>query len=235
MPDLLATEQFAVKQLNSTLASLQLPAVDLDQLIVGGASAGGYLALQAGHLFTQLKPRAIVAAYPMTLSRHDWYGQPHPEARPQGAFLPAVIDETAVEQLLTNKGRPVSAYPIGDWKQPRFALYRYLINKGQYYQLALGSNSAAADLPADKKRLLPAFNITASYPPTLIFHGSADSTVPIAESEDVATALAAAGVVHTFTRVEGREHGLDAVPVGDDVATARKAVVDFAVSHVKQV
>ena len=232
--DLLAVEQFAVKQLNPILASLNLPGVDLSQLVVGGASAGGYLALQAGHLFTQLKPRVLAAAYPMTLSRMDWYGQPHPEARPQGAFLPAVIDEAAVEQLLTNKGKPVSAYPIGDWKQPRFALYRLLINRGQYYQLALGSNTAPADLPADKQRLLPALNITAAYPPTVLIHGSADTTVPIAESEDVAAALAVAGVKHTFMRAAGREHGFDAMPVGDDVAAARKTLVEFVLSNVQQ-
>ena len=48
--DLLAAEQFVLKQLNPTLASLNLPSVDLEQAVVGGASAGGYLALQAGHL-----------------------------------------------------------------------------------------------------------------------------------------------------------------------------------------
>ena len=232
--DLLAIEQFALKQLNPTLASLSLPAVDLSQLVIGGASAGGYLALQAGHLLTQLKPRAVAAMYPMTLSSQHWYGQPHPEARPQGAFLPAVLDEAAVQQLLTNKGKPISGYPTGDWKQPRFALYRYLINQGQYWQLALGSNTAAAELPADKQRLLPSLNIAASYPPTLLVHGTADSTVPISESEDVALALAAAGVRHTFVPVKGREHGLDAVPVGDDVAAARKTLVEFVLSNVTQ-
>ena len=104
--DLMAVEKFVLERLNPTLASLHLSAVDLSQVVVGGASAGGYCALQAGHLFTQLKPRAISAVYPMSLTRHDWYGQPHPEARPQTALLPAVIDEAGVDRLLTDKGAP---------------------------------------------------------------------------------------------------------------------------------
>jgi len=213
-----------------------LPAVDLSQVVIGGASAGGYCALQAGHLFKQLKLRAVVAVYPITLTRLDWYAQPHSEARPQGSFLPALtIDTAAMEKLLTDKSEPISAYPVtGDWSHPRFALYRHLINTGKYWQLALGSDAAPNDLPANKQRLLPALNIGASYPPTFLVHGSADTTVPIAESEDMAAALAAAGVEHTFMRVEGRAHGLDTVLEGDDVAAARKAVVDFALNHVNQ-
>ena len=229
--DLLSVEQFVLTQLNSTLTSLKLPIVDLNRLILGGASAGGYCALQAGHLFKQLRPRAVAAMYPMTLTRTDWYGQEHPEARPQAAFLPSVIDEAGVEKLLEENGEVISGYPIGDWKQPRFALYRYLINRGQYWKLALGSNTAPADLPAAKQRLLPLLNITASYPPTVLVHGTADTTVPVTESDDMAAALAAAGVEHSYVRVEGREHGLDAVPVGEDVASARKALTEFVLTH----
>ena len=229
--DLLTVERFACNQLNPILASLHLPPVDITRAVVGGASAGGYLALQAGHLFTQLRPRAVAAMYPMTLTRVDWYGQPHPDARPQAAFLPADIDVQAVERLVTDRGQPLSGFPLGDWKQPRFALYRVLINSGRYWQLALGSNDTPGVLPPTKQRLLPALNIDTHYPPTLLAHGTADSTVPIAESDDVAAALKAAGVEHVFLRVEGREHGLDAVPTGDDVAAARKALVEFALSH----
>ena len=109
-----------------------------------------------------------------------------------------------------------------------------LINRGQYWQLALGSNGAPADLPADKQHLLPALNVSSAYPPTLLVHGSADTTVPVAESEDMAAALTAVGVENTYMRVEGREHGLDAMPVGEDVAAARKTVIDFALRHVAQ-
>ena len=230
--DVLAVEQFALTQLQPTLASLHLPPVDLGQVVVGGASAGGYLALQAGHLFTQLRPRAVAVMYPMTLTRMDWYAQPHPEARPLAGLLPADIDVAAVERLLTHRGQPLSGYPMSDFKQPRFATYQVLINRGEYYQLALGSNTAPTDLPAQKQRLLPALNITASYPPTLLAHGTADTTVPVAESDDIAAALAAAGVQHAYLRVEGREHGLDAVPVGEDVAAASKALVDFVLNQV---
>ena len=229
--DLLAVEQFVLHKLSGELAKLQLPTADLTKVVVSGASAGGYCALQGGHLWKELKPRAVVAAYPMTFTRLDWYAQPHPEARPQAAFLPAVIDEAAVEQLLTNKGARISAYPLGDWKQPRFALYRLLINRGQYWRLLFGSDAAPAELPPAKQRLLPALNVTASYPPTLLVHGAADTTVPVGESDDVAKTLAAAGVEHDYVRVEGREHGLDALPVGDDVAAARQAIVDFALRH----
>ncbi len=43
----------------------------------------------------------------------------------------------------------------------------------------------------------------------LLIHGTRDPWVPIAQSEELAKALAAAGIMHRLIRVEGAEHGFD--------------------------
>ena len=61
-------------------------------------------------------------------------------------------------------------------------------------------------------------------PPVLIIHGEEDDRVPIAQSEELAAALARDGVDHEFRRVPGAGHGLrlrttwDAKPLGTDLA-----------------
>jgi dipeptidyl aminopeptidase/acylaminoacyl peptidase len=44
----------------------------------------------------------------------------------------------------------------------------------------------------------------------LLIHGTEDRWVPIEQSEELARALAAAGVTHRLVRVEGARHGFDA-------------------------
>jgi len=49
----------------------------------------------------------------------------------------------------------------------------------------------------------------AGLPPTLIFHGSVDSTVPIEQSEALVAKLKATGNVVEYDRVEGWPHTMD--------------------------
>jgi acetyl esterase/lipase len=55
----------------------------------------------------------------------------------------------------------------------------------------------------------PATHVTASFPPTVFFHGTWDATIPIASSERFYTKLRELGVAAEFHAVEGVPHAFD--------------------------
>ncbi len=66
------------------------------------------------------------------------------------------------------------------------------------------------DEAAEEYRLgSPVTHVTKDDPPTLILHGSIDSTVPIHQADRLAEKLKAAGVVYEYDRVEGWPHTMD--------------------------
>lgn len=65
---------------------------------------------------------------------------------------------------------------------------------------------AAADLPDLARAASPVHNVHEGAPPFHLAHGTSDVHVPIGQSEQLAAALAAAGVPVELTRVPGGEH-----------------------------
>ncbi len=57
----------------------------------------------------------------------------------------------------------------------------------------------------------PVFRVGGDAAPMLLIHGTRDAWVPIAQSHELATALARAGVRHRLITVEGARHGFDFV------------------------
>lgn len=49
--------------------------------------------------------------------------------------------------------------------------------------------------------------LTAQAPPTIIFHGTADLTVPIGQSDSLNNALTSRGIVHEYYKYTGEGHG----------------------------
>ena len=193
--DILKTEHFVLHKLTDTLTALGKPAVDLSQVAVGGGSAGGYIALQAGHLFRELRVRVVAAMYPMTFAFRSFWAEEHPDSRALAEFIPY------------------------DWQ-------------GSFWRMAFRSDALPADLPSEQRRLLPALNVSAEYPPTIIVHGTADDSVPMEDSDDVIAALAAAGVEHKYVRVEGRDHAWDLLAPDDNTAQAAwTQIADFVLAH----
>jgi acetyl esterase/lipase len=80
------------------------------------------------------------------------------------------------------------------------------------------------NIPPEKKQLFFVLNITSNYPSTVLVHGTADTTVPAGESDDIDAALTKMEVEHTYLRVEGKEHGLDLYP-------DQTQILDFIRSH----
>jgi acetyl esterase/lipase len=76
---------------------------------------------------------------------------------------------------------------------------------------------ATEDAPALYAKASPINHVTKAAPPTLIFHGTVDELVPIAQSDRLAARLGECGVPYLYDRQEGWHHGMDAV----DVVNAR--------------
>jgi acetyl esterase/lipase len=67
---------------------------------------------------------------------------------------------------------------------------------------------------AEQAAYLPENQCYPQDPPVLILHGTADTTVDISQSEDMAKALRAAKVSHEYVVVEGAPHTFDLHPKG---------------------
>ena len=77
---------------------------------------------------------------------------------------------------------------------------------------------------------MPVRNVTPSYPPTLLIHGTADTDVPYEQSVMMAEQLREHGVEHRLIAVPGAEHGLS----GGDPALIDEsytAALEFVVRH----
>ncbi|MFD7455861.1 MULTISPECIES: alpha/beta hydrolase [unclassified Streptomyces] len=92
---------------------------------------------------------------------------------------------------------------------------------------ALLIGAALADAPGRARAASPVHRVTAGAPPFLVLHGTADTVVPHAQGERLATALREAGVPVDFRPVEGGDHlwvGLSE----EEVESCFAATVEFA-------
>ena len=84
-----------------------------------------------------------------------------------------------------------------------------------------------SDLPAALAAASPVTYVSRRDPPFLIIHADDDGIVPLAQSQELASALEAASVPVTFVVVHGGGHSLD-VPGGDpDPKQIEELVVNF--------
>ena len=86
------------------------------------------------------------------------------------------------------------------------------------YGVANFSKHGKGEVPgvgaAEQAAYLPAQQADAKDPPVLILHGTADTTVDIQQSQDLAAALAQARLDHEFIVVAGAPHTFDLHPKG---------------------
>jgi dipeptidyl aminopeptidase/acylaminoacyl peptidase len=114
--------------------------------------------------------------------------------------------------------------------RPRGTYYLYLRQNGLWCREITGF-----DPTSERARLdpyCPVRNITPSYPPILMVHGTDDTDVPYQESADMAAAVAAKGVEHELITVEHGGHGLG----GADekaIANAHARAIEFMRNHLK--
>jgi acetyl esterase/lipase len=77
-----------------------------------------------------------------------------------------------------------------------------------------GKGEVPGTSPAEQAAYFPESQCDAQDPAVLILHGTADSTVDIAQSDDMAKALRFAKVSHEYIVVEGAPHTFDLHPKG---------------------
>ena len=70
-----------------------------------------------------------------------------------------------------------------------------------------GAKVPAALLGTEAVKISPAHHVKAGVPPTIIFHGRADTTVPFATAEAFADAMKAAGNRCELVGFDGQQHG----------------------------
>jgi acetyl esterase/lipase len=87
-----------------------------------------------------------------------------------------------------------------------------------------------AEAPALYKQADPRTYIDKSDPPLLILHGTADKTVPVADSEALASALKAAGVEHQLEVIPDAPHTFHLQPEQRDL---RPLVLGFFDKHLR--
>jgi acetyl esterase/lipase len=84
----------------------------------------------------------------------------------------------------------------------------YAIQTGtnqQFWDYFMGGDPTAN--PAAYTAASPLLSVTPTSPPTIIFHGDADTVVPYNQSEKLNNALQNAGVAHQYTLYAGDGHG----------------------------
>ncbi|HVT73697.1 MAG TPA: alpha/beta hydrolase [Lacunisphaera sp.] len=184
-----------------------------------GSSAGGFLTLVAG---ARVRPRLaalvsfwgygeITSAWAVTPSaapRHNQIKATRAEA--EACIAPSPVANSA------DRPRPIGPY------------YQYCRQHGLWSQALTGWD---ARTEAGKfAPYMPVQNLSPDFPPTLLIHGTADTDVPVEQSETMAAALARLGVEHRFIRVAGAEHTLK----GSDEETVDamdRAAADFLRHH----
>jgi acetyl esterase/lipase len=194
--------------------------VDPARVSVVGHSAGGYLALLAGHTFAP-RPAAIVSFYGYGDIRGAWYSRPDPHYSSQ----PAVSEEEA--------RAAVGSAPISESEfVPRFCYYLYGRQRGLWPRQVAGHDpDAEAGWFAP---YCPALNVTPAYPPTLLIHGEEDTDVPVARSREMAAELARHDVLYELLTLPGRGHVFDGAQRGladAGIAKVFRRVLGFLSEH----
>lgn len=88
-----------------------------------------------------------------------------------------------------------------------------------------------SEAPEQYRLATPMTHASKNNPPILILHGTADGTVPVADSEAFAAALKKAGAEHQLVIVEGGPHSFHLQPKQQDL---RPLVLGFFDKHLKR-
>ena len=143
-------------------------------------------------------------------------------------MLLAVLESRVEEDAIAAVGTaPISDPPQGN---QRDKFYLYCRQNGLWPMQVSGHDPHAEDEWFTP--YCPIRNVTATYPPTMLIHGTADTDVPYSLSKDKRR-LGKAGVVHEFITVDGAEHRL-AGAMPEEVARVAARAVEFVKAHTAQ-
>lgn len=185
--------------------------VDTSRIAVSGSSAGGYLAFLVG-LYSEIRPKAVLAMYPITNPLGEFFAKPQPI--PKGQYL----DETLISPFLDRNADQVSE---NDPSSPRQTLYLYMLKSANLASLLSIKAGDDRYIVADQLRR------RGNYPPTYIVHGDADRSVGVEQSDEVVQALKDIGVEFVYERPAGIDHAFDRVE-----SVQLESHYDFLTKHI---
>jgi acetyl esterase/lipase len=178
--------------------------VDTSRVAVLGRSAGGYLALTAAYRVTP-RPRAIVSLYGYGDIAASWY------AEPSAHYLDnELISEEAALRVVGSE----TLSEAGDDTE-RWRFYLFCRQHGLWIQRVAGLDPRRD--AGTLRHYRPICNVSPSYPPTLLVHGTDDTDVPYEQSSEMAAALHAQGVSAELVTIPGGAHAFDETVVRSDL------------------
>ncbi len=186
--------------------------LDPNRIAVTGGSAGGYLTLVTGHR-VQPRPRVLLAFWGYGDLVGDWYAAPSPHARHNQKKFTA---EEAWQQV---GGPPVA--DSRDRKGDGGIFYNWCRQTGAWPKAVTTWDPRAE--PEKFFPFMPAKNVRAGHPPTVLIHGTTDTDVPFEQSQMMARELQNHGIAHQFHQVANGEHGLAGAARGEIDEAHRKA------------
>jgi acetyl esterase/lipase len=171
--------------------------IDPSKIAVMGGSAGGYLTLTSGFR-CKPSPTVLVVFYGYGDLIGDWYSTPSGHARHNQIKL---TKEEAYQQV---SGPPISDSRFRKGNGGHF--YQYCRQKGFWPEAVSGWNPHTEPQKFDP--YMPVKNVTKSYPPTMLIHGTEDTDVPYEQSVLMARLFEKYAIEHQFITIPGAEHGL---------------------------
>ncbi|ORY27912.1 Alpha/Beta hydrolase protein [Naematelia encephala] len=225
LTDVLSFQSFLSRGLVSHLEPFGV-SLDLQNIAVGGSSAGGYMA-RLHSLNVTPKPKVILSLYGMGgdfLSSH-WV-DPHPQGvRFNGGFttrefVAHLLDDKYIKPIANSPMVPIAGFDPGYTNDVDFrgSLYNYWQCFGLYLDPFTGvkgftemmqripHEEREAAVPELHKPLFVQLRVT-ELPPTVLVHGTDDTSVDIWESRKTYAQLKEAGIETELLEVEGAEHG----------------------------
>ena len=184
---------------------------DASKMVVAGASAGGYLTMMSGFVI-EPPPTALVAYWGFGDIDGDWTNTPNENYRKGKLVSKEDAWKGVGQQVLTNSDKSNG--------RGRAVFFNYLKQNGLWSKVLTG-----IDRKTDREKLAPFCpirNLSKSYPPIMMLHGTADIDVPVEQSLNMAKELKRLELPYELITIENGGHGL----WGGDKKLVLKAFAD---------
>ncbi|KAK4687527.1 hypothetical protein P7C73_g2602, partial [Tremellales sp. Uapishka_1] len=233
MQDVLDAQRWCLAHLESVLEGH----ISLDSYLVGGDSAGGYLALRAGLAF-QPRPKVVLCLYGITEPTDEWYSQPttYPDGRHNTWPTPVSgrFPQRQIEHELERRDgivRFVGPWPYqlnvpldvlqhawktefvpseNDWLCADVAAH--IMAQPMLFKVLCGVRHLPEKEALEEIRRFSPIHLVdenTAFPTTLFLHGTGDVVVPVEHSYRMAARLKQLGLVVGENYPDGEPHVFD--------------------------